>query len=328
MFAGISSTLIEQEMLDIELFVIGIRRNDSMEEKKRIITRRDFIRAGSRVVVGGLMGLPLLRKATAKTTPKSRVVLIRDQRITNGYGTLDNSLAGEMLDEAVTILQDASNPAAAWRQMMGPEDVVGIKSNVWRPLPTPQAFEDAIVNRLLEVGIQKKNIAIDDRGVRHNPVFEKSTALINIRPMRTHHWSGLGTLLKNYIMFVSSPWMYHGNSCEKLASIWLKPGVKGKTRLNILVMTTPLFHGIGPHHFSRKYTWPYGGLIVSKDPVAADATGARIIGAKRNVYFGKENPIRPRPLHIEAADTKYGLGNSRPDRIELVNVGWNEDVLI
>ena len=53
-----------------------MRRNDSMAEKKRVITRRDFIRAGSHVVVGGLMGFPLLRNAAAKTTPKRRRALM------------------------------------------------------------------------------------------------------------------------------------------------------------------------------------------------------------------------------------------------------------
>ena len=122
--------------------------------------------------------------------------------------------------------------------------------------------------------------------------------------------------------------MYHGNACEKLGAIWQKSHVKGKTRLNILVMITPLFHGVGPHHFSRKYTWPYMGLVVSADPVAADATGARIIQAKRNEFFGEERPISPRPLHIEAADVRFGLGNSSAERIELIKLGWEEDSLI
>jgi hypothetical protein len=69
-------------------------------------------------------------------------------------------------------------------------------------------------------------------------------------------------------------------------------------------------------------------LIVSADPVAADATGARIIQAKRNEYFGEDKPISPPPRHIEAADIKYALGNSHPDRIELIKLGWEKDILI
>ena len=62
--------------------------------------------------------------------------------------------------------------------------------------------------------------------------------------------------------------------------------------------------------------------------MAADATGARIIQAKRYEYFGKERSISPRPLHIEAADTRFGLGNSNPERIDLIKLGWEEDILI
>jgi hypothetical protein len=297
-----------------------------MTRKKRVITRRDFLRAGSCVVMGGLMGLSLPKGAFAGETQKSRVILIRDSTVVDGNGS--PNILEEMLDQAVSKLLDTANPQSAWQQLVNPADIVGIKSNVWHPLPTPAALEEIITQRLITVGVKKHNISVDDRGVRRNPVFKNSTALINIRPMRTHHWSGLGTLIKNYIMFVSAPWMYHGNACEKLGSIWLKPQIKGKTRLNILVMLTPQFHGVGPHSFSRRYIWPYGGLIVSTDPVAGDATGARIIQAKREEYFDKNKPISPPPRHIEAADTKFGLGNSHPDQIELIKLGWEKDLLI
>ncbi len=299
-----------------------------MTEKKHVITRRDFIRSGSSAVLGSLLGLPLTTRAAGLTPRKSRVVLIRNQRATEGYGALDRGTVVQMLDDAITVALGTKNPGDAWRQIANPDDIVGIKSNVWHHLPTPPELERAITSRLVDAGVNAQNISVDDRGIENNPVFKRSTVLINIRPMRTHHWSGLGTLLKNYIMFVSQPWKYHGNACERLGVIWQKPQIMGKTRLNILVMLTPLFHGVGPHHFSRSYTWPYGGLIVSTDPVAADATGARIIQAKRNEHFGKDRPISPRPLHIEAADTKFGLGNSHPDRIELIKLGWDEDVFV
>jgi hypothetical protein len=298
-----------------------------MTEKKRVITRRDFLRTGSYVVMGSLMGVPLPKSGSARKTQKSKVILIRNDKVVKGNSLRPDILA-EMFDQAVSTLFGIADPQSAWQQLVKPADIVGIKSNIWRPLPTPAALEESITARLIEVGVEARNISVDDRGVGRNPVFKNSTALINIRPMRTHHWSGLGTLLKNYIMFVQQPWMYHGNACERLGSIWLKPTVKSKTRLNILVMLTPLFHGVGPHHFSRSYLWTYGGLIVSADPVAADATGARIIQAKRNEYFGEDKPISPPPRHIEAADIKYALGNSHPDRIELIKLGWEKDILI
>jgi hypothetical protein len=299
-----------------------------MEKKKKIITRRDFMRASSCVAMGSLMGFPLLGKSSAQTPEKSRVVLVRNKDVLDRQGQPRFSVLQEMLDQAVSSLLEAPDPESAWNQLVKPSDVVGIKTNAWHYLPTPRALEKSIHRRVMDVGVKEENLDVDDRGVLENPVFERATALINARPMRTHHWSGLGTLLKNYIIFVSRPFRYHGNACERLGAIWQLPNVKGKTRLNVLVMLTPLFHGIGPHHFSSRYTWPYRGIIVSTDPVAADATGARIIQAKRDNFFGEEKPISPPPLHIAAADTRFGLGNSRPERIQLVKLGWGEDMFI
>ena len=299
-----------------------------MTEEKKIITRRIFLRSATCAAMGGLMGLPYVSLAAGEKPKKSRVVLIRDKNAIDGRGQFRPGVLQEMLDRGVTLLFNSAGPKSAWKKLFSPDDSVGIKSNVWYHLPTPEPLEGAIRSRLIDVGINGENIAIDDRGALSNPVFRKSTALINVRPLRTHHWSGLGTLLKNYIMFVSRPSKYHGNACENLGALWQLPHVKDKTRLNILVMLTPLFHGTGPHHFSKQYIWPYCGLIISTDPVAADATGARIIQAKRNAFFGEVKPISPPPHHIGAADTRFGLGNSRPERIELVKEGWKRENLI
>ena len=298
------------------------------KSSKKVITRRDFLKTGSYAAAGSLMGLPLLDRSVAQAAEKSRVVLIRNPDVVDNRGRVNETVLESMLDQAVTTLLGAPSPRSAWQRLFRPDDVVGIKSNVWYRLATPETLERALVSRLQQVGVNSNNIAVEDRDVRGNPVFRRSTALINVRPMRTHHWSGLGTLLKNYIMFVPAPWQYHGNACERLGAIWQKPQVAGKTRLNILVMLTPLFHGIGPHHYSSRYIWPYGGLIVSTDPVAADATGARIIEAKRNAFFDGSRPISPPPLHIAAADTRFGLGYSSPDRIELIRMGWEDQILI
>jgi hypothetical protein len=296
------------------------------QREKNIITRRDFLRIGTAAAVGGLLGLP--RTASTKTVGKSRVILIRNKDVIDGTGSLRAEVIGQMLDQALTTLLGTPDPVSAWEQLVKPEDVVGIKTNVWYHLPTPRSLEAAIQGRLLQVGVKKENVSTDDRGVLSNPVFQRTTALINARPMRTHYWSGLGTLLKNYIMFTPRPSDYHDNGCENLGALWHFPQVKGKTRLNILVMLTPQFHGVGPHSFSKEYIWKYCGLIVSTDPVSADTTGATIIQKKRGAFFGTPKPISPPLTHITAADTRFGLGNSRPEMIELIKLGWDEDILI
>jgi hypothetical protein len=67
---------------------------------------------------------------------------------------------------------------------------------------------------------------------------------------------------------------------------------------------------------------------VSRDPVAADATGLRVLQARRREYFKEDRPLQPTPHHILLADTRHHLGVSGEDRIELVKLGWGEGVLI
>jgi len=233
-----------------------------------------------------------------------------------------------MLDEAVKTLLSENEPLAAWRKLFRSSDVVGIKSNEWNTMPTPKELEDAIKRRLLDVGIPGKNIGIDDRGVLHNPIFLKATALINVRPLRTHHWSNVGTCLKNYIMFVPDPSAYHEEGCSDLGKIWTYPIVKGKTRLNILSALQPQFYGRGAHFFDKRYLWPYKGLIVGTDPVSVDAVGAHLLRSKRVNYFGEDRALDVPPIHITAAEKKYHLGVSDISRIQLIKLGWLEDILV
>ena len=94
------------------------------------------------------------------------------------------------------------------------------------------------------------------------------------------------------------------------------------------MLLTPQFHGAGPHSFSPAYTWRYCGLLAGVDPVAVDATGARILSAYRRQHFGEDRPLVPTPHHIEVADRTYRLGTSDPTRIELVRLGWEEGALV
>ncbi len=259
---------------------------------------------------------------------KTRVVLIRNKDLLDDLNRPRERIVRQMLDEAVTTLLNEKDPIQAWKRLIRPDDIVGIKSNQWRFLPTPPELESAIKKRIMDAGVHKNNIGIDDRGVLENPIFLNATALINVRPMRTHHWAGVGSLIKNYIMFVKDPSAYHPDSCADLASIWKLPLVQGKTRLNILVLFTPLFHGIGPHHFNPKYTWAYKGLLAGFDPVAVDSVGVRILQSKRNEYFGEMRPLNPPPKHIILADTRHHLGTADLKKIDLIKIGWKADIQI
>jgi hypothetical protein len=299
-----------------------------MTAPNRKVSRRAFVAGGTGIAAASLLGFGDRGEADEPESARSRVVLVRRETAVGPAGQLPAAVLHGMLNEAVAALMEEDDPARAWKLVVGAGDVVGVKSNEWGHLPTPPALEQAIVSEVVAAGVEPGDVAVADRRVRSDPVFARATALINVRPMRTHHWSGLGTCLKNLIMFVPRPAEYHGDACAPLGSIWRLPQLDGKVRLNILVMLTPQFHGVGPHSFSKRFVWPYGGLILSTDPVAADATGARIIEAKRRQFFGEERPISPPPHHIQVADTRYGLGASDPQRIDLVRLGWDRDTMI
>ena len=299
-----------------------------MRKKSKVITRRDFLRGTVYTAFATSMGLGLPNEKEVKAEETVRVVLVRDENVIGQQGRIDPDILQNMLDQGVSSLVEEENLLQAWKKLIKPTDIVGIKSNAWNPLPTPKELEAAIEKRVLEVGVPKKNISIDDRGVLDNKVFLSSTALINARPLRTHHWSGIGGCIKNYIMFVSTPWLYHSDACSPLASIWNKPVVKGKTRLNILSLIRTQFYGRGAHFFDRRYVSDYKGLLIGKDPVALDAVGARLLQLQRVAHFGEDRPLDTTPNHIFVADEKYKLGVSDLRRIEVVKLGWMEGALI
>jgi hypothetical protein len=274
------------------------------------------------------MGLGLPNEKEVKAEEKVKVVLVRDEKVLDQQGRINPDILQNMLDQGVNSLVEEENPLQAWKKLIRPADIVGIKSNAWNPLPTPKELEAAIEKRVLEVGVPKKNVSIDDRGVLDNKVFLSSTALINARPLRTHHWAGIGGCIKNYIMFTSLPWLHHPESCASLASIWNKPMVKGKTHLNILSLIRTQFYGRGAHFFDRRYVSDYKGLLIGKDPVAMDAIGARLLQLQRVAHFGEDRPLDTTPNHIFVADEKYKLGVSDLRRIEVVKLGWMEGALI
>ncbi|MFQ6008922.1 MAG: twin-arginine translocation signal domain-containing protein, partial [Candidatus Zixiibacteriota bacterium] len=216
-----------------------------MSSSEKLLTRRDFIRGAGCAAVGVAMGLPAFAEEVLKEPTKSRVVLVRHKDAVSNKGKVKGEIIQHMLDQAVTTLFDNEDVIACWKQIVKPNDIVGIKSNEWANLPTPPEVEQAIKKRVMDAGVPERNIGIEDRGVLGHPVFEKATALINTRPLRTHAWSGVGSLIKNYIMFTPEPEKYHPDTCADLGALWNLPQVKGKTRLNILVMLTPLFHGKG-----------------------------------------------------------------------------------
>ena len=120
-------------------------------KKRFVVTRRDFLRGTAGLVM--TMGLGASTRSEAGAEDRARVVLIRHPKVLGPEAKLDGNILQSMLDEAVQTLVSEKTPLPAWQRLFKKSDVVGIKSNVWRHLPTPVEMEEAIRRRLLEVGI-------------------------------------------------------------------------------------------------------------------------------------------------------------------------------
>jgi hypothetical protein len=228
-----------------------------------------------------------------------------------------------MIDTAIKEFSGAADAAKAWSKYIKPEDTVGIKFTRcdWMRHHTEQTVIDAVVQRVGEAGVAKDRIFAQDAGIP----LAKCTALINMPSVKVHTLTGIAVSLKNYINFSPQPSIYHAPGTN-LGEVHLFRDVKGKTRLVVVDMLRPYF-GPGPQ-INPLHRWNYHGIMVGTDPVAVDAVCLRICQAKRNLYKGEEWPITPPPDNVAAADKTYKLGTSDPEKIKLVKLGWDKDVLI
>jgi len=135
------------------------------------LDRRGFLQAGGGAAAATLLGAGKTGAAEAK----ARAVLVRRREVLGPDGRVSGPVLHDMLNEAVAALLGEKDASAAWRRLAKPTDVVGVKSNVWGPLPTPPELEQAICDELVQAGVRPENVAVDDRSVSSNPVSRPSS---------------------------------------------------------------------------------------------------------------------------------------------------------
>ena len=291
-----------------------------MKNKKRLITRRDFMRGTAGAALGAsLLGVERTFGADNKAR-SSLVTVVRNEKVMDAEGsTVDTKILREMLDQAVMLTTGEKNAKDAWLRLVKPKDTIGIVPT--RTGTTYSELYDALQASLVEAGIPKDNI-INASG---SPIFSEvgtCTALISLPALKVHLATGIGTVMKNYIMYSNAPARYHGEGGAKLGEIWHLPFVKGKTRLVLVDALHPLCDK-GPQ-VDPRYKWAYNGLIAGTDPVAVEAVCVRILEEKRRLLRGEPWPLSPPPLCLEAADRVYHLGTSNLDKIKINLIGWEK----
>lgn len=293
-----------------------------MRTHQALITRRDFIRGTvGATLAASVLGMPWIAK-NASATRSSLVTVVRDKNVMDTAFQVDSSILQAMLDQTILHVTGKEQLQEAWSVLVKPDDIVGL---VPTPLlnPTHSELIDVVKTSLMkEVGIPAEHIVMAQG--RRKP--DHCTALISMPGLKGHWLTGIGTVIKNYILYSGRPSQYHYENSAKLGEIWLLPEVKGKTRLMLVDALYPLCDK-GPQPDPR-YKWAYNGLIAGTDPVAVETVCLRILTEKRHALRGEPWPLSPPPLCVEAADKIYGLGTSNLDEITIVPLGWQEELLL
>jgi len=293
-----------------------------MPHKGKSLTRRDFIRGTLGATVGtSLVGTKWL-KAGGKPTGSGLVTVVRDKGAMDASNNVNTTVLKSMLDQTLIKLTGKNTAKDAWLSLVKPEDTIGLVPTPHLN-PTHQEVVDAVKSSLVAAGISENKI-LNAQGGPDKP--KACTALIGLPALKAHWLTGIGTVMKLYILYSGKPSNYHAENNSKLGEIWNLPFVKGKTRLVLVDALHPLCDK-GPQ-VDPRYKWAYNGLIAGTDPVAVDTVSLRIITEKRKELKGEPWPLSPPPLCVEAADKVYGLGTSNWDKIKLELSGWKEGLLL
>ena len=329
-------------------------------------TRRSFLKrslmlgstlAGLKLGDRQAVGLPF---ATAPEAGRSRVVIARDAKIRSGLG-FDSTRLAQLLDRALQAAFNCDSPLEAWKKVVRPGEVVGLKVNCLggRGNATHPELVEAIAERLRQAGITEMviwdrqnsdlerarfKIAEHGSGLRcfGNDVmgFEEELAtfgqagsllcqtltrvcdaVINLPVLKDHGIAGVTLALKSMFGAVHNPNKYHSNAGDPyVADVYALPSIRQKVRLHICDGLNAQYDG-GPSYMPQ-WMWPFNGLLVSRDPVALDYLGWKIIEKKRaEVGAPSLRQQKREPAYIvTAADVEHRLGTCDPKRIDQVEV--------
>nr|HQH41180.1 hypothetical protein [Bacteroidales bacterium] len=117
------------------------------------LTRRELLKKAVVLTAGSSVYLGSYAMPTpASMEDKTRVILVRDKDLLDEKGKIVPSVMEDMLNRALCNLYGVSSPSEAWKKVAGPSDIVGVKSNNWRFLPTPPELEAVIEKGLIQAG--------------------------------------------------------------------------------------------------------------------------------------------------------------------------------
>jgi uncharacterized protein (DUF362 family) len=238
-------------------------------------------------------------------------------------------------------LHDRDSPLEAWKKVVRPGEVVGLKVNclAGRGNCTRPELVNAICERLQQAGIRE--IVIWDRlnsdlesarfkivergsGIRcfgndalgfedelatfgsvgsllSRTLTQVCDAVINLPVLKDHGIAGVTIALKSMFGAIHNPNKYHMNVCNPYVADVFMLPPI-RQKVRLHICDATTAQYEGGPSFMPHWTWPYNGLLVGHDPVALDYTGWQIIEKKRaEVGMKSLREMKREPVYIATA---------------------------
>lgn len=327
-----------------------------MSRKSDRMDRREFF--GRSAAIG--VGIAALSRgvAVAQDAPP-RSTVVHAARPDACVDMAPNSPAVvEMVNAVVMGLSGRTDPAEAWRQYVGPDDVVGVKINCLFGVgaSTHPEVTAAVVAGCRLAGVPEDNIIVWDRtdrdliktgyeihrgagvktlGVNNDwedeavdihdcrgrlakVLTQTCTAIINVPILKTHGISGITLSLKNHYGSFHNPGEAHGNNCDPYLAE-LNSLAPIREKERLIICDALLPVADGGPRAQPQWTWENNAILAATDPVAVDYVGLKILDARREQVGRPSVEQSGRAKHIFTA-AAAGLGVADMARIELVEV--------
>jgi len=323
-------------------------------------TRREFLRTGAAAAGAALAArrsdadpgagdsAPGVEPGNPSTAPRARVVDAHSGRVVGSSG-IDRAAVRDLLDAGLCELTGKARASDAWQSILRSDDVIGIKFNrvASHTLGTTEPFAAALMQSLADAEFDPARCVIfdvdarliqqcgakppDDRFGGHEVDFgcgrdsfvaalERVTALINVPFLKTHHLALMTGCLKNLSHgLIRRPARFHADGCDPAISrIVASEPIRSRLRLNVVNALRMLVEG--GSRAAPTDRADSGRILLSFDPVAADAVGfERINGARRTRQLP---PLLPYP-HVPrflVTSRDLNLGQFDAERMDLRKV--------
>lgn len=292
----------------------------------RVRDRRSFLQSLVGAAAATLGGDPLSAGGLATFSPdgksvgKSRVVIARDSALRETGSSVDLERFLKLLDRAMQSYYGSDSPLEAWKKLVRPGEVIGLKVNclAGRGASTRVQLVELISERLQQAGI--KDIVIWDRlnadlenagfrrgakqrGIRiigndsagyedqlaisgsagsliSKTLTRTCDAVINLPVLKDHGITGVTLALKNVFGAIHNPNKYHPNGGDPFIAD-VNMLPAIRRKIRLTICDGTTAQYEGGPSYMPQWSWPFNGLLVARDPVALDFVGWKLIEEER-----------------------------------------------